>query len=59
MPQIEAIQAELRSAGLDAWLFYDFHHRDPIAERVLGLGTGLRGDAPLVPTLIPKQWHAA
>ena len=37
MPQIEAIQAELRAAGLDGWLFYDFHHRDPIAERVLGL----------------------
>lgn len=41
MPRIEAIQAELRSAKLDAWLFYDFHHRDPIAERVLGLEGGL------------------
>src|SRR2546428_11063749 len=42
MPPIEAIQKELRSAGLDGWLFYDFHHRDPIASRVLGLnGTGM------------------
>jgi Xaa-Pro aminopeptidase len=41
MPQIEAIQAELRSTGVDAWLFYDFHHRDPIAERVLGLDGGM------------------
>ena len=37
MPDIKAIQDELRSAGLDAWLFYDFHHRDPIAQRVLAL----------------------
>jgi len=37
MPPIAAIQKELRAAGLDAWLFYDFHHRDPIAHRVLGL----------------------
>jgi Xaa-Pro aminopeptidase len=41
MPPIEAIQAELRTAGLDGWLFYDFHHRDPIAARVLGLEGGL------------------
>jgi len=41
MPQIDAIQAELRSAGLDGWLFYDFHHRDPIAARVLGLENGM------------------
>jgi Xaa-Pro dipeptidase len=40
MPPIDAIQKELRSAGLDAWLFYDFHHRDPIASRVLGLNGG-------------------
>src|SRR5579863_3462630 len=41
MPQIDAIQAELRATGLDGWLFYDFHHRDPIAARVLGLKDGL------------------
>jgi Xaa-Pro dipeptidase len=41
MPQIDAIQGELRSTGLDAWLFYDFHHRDPIAARVLGLAGGM------------------
>lgn len=41
MPQIKAIQAEIRAAGLDGWLFYDFHHRDPIAARVLGLTNGL------------------
>jgi len=33
------IQAALREQGVDAWLFYDHHHRDPIAYRVLGLPT--------------------
>ncbi len=52
MPQIEAIQAELRANGLDGWLFYDFHHRDPIAARVLGLensGLGTRRWFYLIP----------
>jgi Xaa-Pro aminopeptidase len=43
MPLIETIQKELRSAGLDGWLFYDFHHRDPIAAHVLGLNGGGMG----------------
>src|SRR5665213_1149757 len=34
---LEAIQAALREAGHDGWLFYDHHHRDPIGERILGL----------------------
>lgn len=34
---LEAIQNELRSAGLDGWLFFDHHFRDPLAYRVLGL----------------------
>ncbi|MHB8540155.1 MAG: M24 family metallopeptidase [Candidatus Acidiferrales bacterium] len=37
MPDLKAIQAELRAQKLDGWLFYDHHHRDPIAARVLGL----------------------
>src|SRR5580658_2655736 len=39
MPDIKAIQAELRAGKMDGWLFYDHHHRDPIAGRVLGLGS--------------------
>src|SRR5579875_3725843 len=35
--QIDRIQAALREAKLDGWLFYDHHHRDPIAYSVLGL----------------------
>ncbi|MFT4112423.1 M24 family metallopeptidase [Silvibacterium sp.] len=34
---LDSIQAALREAGLDGWLFYDHHHRDPIAYRILGL----------------------
>jgi Xaa-Pro dipeptidase len=34
---LPAIQAALRDRNIDGWLFYDHHHRDPIAYRVLGL----------------------
>ena len=34
---LSAIQSALRERNIDAWLFYDHHHRDPIAYRVLGL----------------------
>jgi Xaa-Pro dipeptidase len=37
---LSAIQASLRERNIDAWLFYDHHHRDPIAYRVLGLPVG-------------------
>ena len=35
--QLDRIQAALREAKLDGWLFYDHHHRDPIAYRILHL----------------------
>jgi len=38
MPDIKAIQSELRASKIDGWLFYDHHHRDPIAGHILGLG---------------------
>jgi len=38
MPNIQAIQAELRASKVDGWLFCDHHHRDPIANHILGLG---------------------
>lgn len=31
------VQAALQEAGLDGWLFYDHHVRDPLAYRILGL----------------------
>ncbi|HWZ83006.1 MAG TPA: M24 family metallopeptidase [Terriglobales bacterium] len=38
---LTAIQKALRERNIDAWLFCDHHHRDPIAYRVLGLPDGL------------------
>ncbi|HSA94245.1 MAG TPA: M24 family metallopeptidase [Terriglobales bacterium] len=38
---LAAIQSALREQQFDAWLFYDHHHRDPIAYRVLGLPESL------------------
>ena len=35
------IQSALRESGNDCWLFYDHHHRDPIAYRILGLRQNL------------------
>jgi Xaa-Pro dipeptidase len=39
--QLDEIRDQLRAEGLDGWLFYDHHHRDPIAYRVLGLPADL------------------
>jgi Xaa-Pro dipeptidase len=41
MAKIEEIQAALRERSVDAWLFYDHHHRDAAAYRILGLPESL------------------
>src|SRR6202044_2279730 len=38
MPDIKAIQTEMRASKIDGWLFSDHHHRDPIAAHILGVG---------------------
>ncbi len=35
--QLDEIQNALAEQQMDGWLFYDHHHRDPIAYRILGL----------------------
>src|SRR5690606_19364999 len=45
---LEAIQAQLREEGLDGWLFFDHHHRDPIAYRALGLSPDLH---------VSRRWY--
>ena len=39
--KLPEIQSALQERGIDSWLFYDHHHRDPIAYRVLGLSEKL------------------
>ncbi len=45
---LSAIQHALRERSIDAWLFYDHHHRDPIAYRVLGLPESL---------MVTRRWY--
>ncbi len=45
---LAAIQSALRERNIDAWLFYDHHHRDPIAYRVLGLPESL---------MVTRRWY--
>ena len=45
---LAAIQSALRERNIDAWLFYDHHHRDPIAYRVLGLPENL---------MVTRRWY--
>lgn len=45
---LNAIQSALRDRKIDAWLFYDHHHRDPIAYRVLGLPADLH---------VTRRWY--
>jgi Xaa-Pro aminopeptidase len=45
---LAAIQSALREQKLDGWLFYDHHHRDPIAYRILGLSESLH---------VTRRWY--
>ncbi|MBI2681913.1 MAG: M24 family metallopeptidase [Acidobacteriales bacterium] len=42
------LQAVLLERKIDAWLFYDHHHRDPIAYRILGLPESLH---------VTRRWY--
>jgi hypothetical protein len=44
---LESIQGELQKTGLDGWLFFDHHERDPLAYRVLGL----------TPAHVSRRWY--
>src|SRR5258708_7564790 len=49
------IQQEIRNQKLDGWLFFDHHHRDPLAYRVLGLNAGSKGPSRRWYYMIPAQ----
>jgi hypothetical protein len=44
---IDDIQAALREEHLDGWLFFDHHHRDPLAYRILKLN----------PQVVTRRWY--
>jgi Xaa-Pro dipeptidase len=46
--QIEEIQKALREEKLDGWLFFDHHQRDPLAYRILNLGSG---------RVVTRRWY--
>ncbi len=45
---LAAIQSALVEARVDGWLFYDHHHRDPIATSILGLDEK---------ALVTRRWY--
>jgi Xaa-Pro dipeptidase len=45
---IAEIQAALRDAGIEGWLFYDHHHRDPLAYSILGLDPAMH---------VTRRWY--
>jgi Xaa-Pro dipeptidase len=45
---LAAIQQALRENKLDGWLFYDHHHRDPLAYSILGLDPNLH---------VTRRWY--
>ena len=46
---IDAIQAAIRTAGLDGWLLYDLHARNDVAAQLIGLGDLSRRFFVLIP----------
>jgi Xaa-Pro dipeptidase len=42
------IQSAIQEQGLDGWLFFDHHQRDPLAYRVLGLPPGMQ---------VTRRWY--
>lgn len=46
-PRIAQIQAALRDEHLDGWLFFDHHHRDPLAYRILQFTPG---------SMVTRRW---
>ena len=46
--RLAEIQAALRDEGLDGWLFFDHHQRDPLAYRVLQFTPG---------SMVTRRWY--
>src|SRR5712691_4800452 len=46
--RLAEIQAALREEGLDGWLFFDHHQRDPLGYRVLQFTPG---------SMVTRRWY--
>src|SRR6186997_965730 len=46
--RLAEIQAALKDEGLDGWLFFDHHQRDPLAYRVLQFTPG---------SMVTRRWY--
>jgi len=45
---LNRIQKEIQKMGLDGWLFFDFHNRDKMAYKILGLDSGM---------FVTRRWY--
>ena len=45
---LSELQEAIRAEGLDGWLFFDHHHRDSLAYRILGLSDSLH---------VTRRWY--
>ncbi len=48
MAKIEEIQKEIEKEGLDGWLFFDFHKRNPLPYSILGLPKDM---------MVTRRWY--
>src|SRR5271155_835806 len=46
--RLDEIQAAIRAEGVDGWLFFDHHRRDPLAYRVLQFTPG---------SMVSRRWY--
>ena len=47
-PDLNSMQEAIRGEGLDGWLFCNFHHRDKLADEILGIDPSLTNSRPWV-----------
>lgn len=43
---LERVQKAIQEEGLDGWLFWNFHHRDPLSDEILGLSLASTNSRP-------------
>ncbi|AEJ19247.1 M24 family metallopeptidase [Gracilinema caldarium] len=51
---IENLQKAIREEAVDGWLFYNFHHRDPLSDELLGLSRDSTNSRPWF-YMVPRE----